>query len=344
MRKKYILLFFIFITGHFLDLNAQIKIDFRISAFESFSSGISIQIIPSSGGRKIKTQGVSSSGTCTVKLAFNDLYTVRVEKNGFVSKIIEFNTDVSQSVIDNADDFPKKRISIILYPQRKDVDVSLFSRAIIRFSYDREMDDFVRDTNYDKALASNIQIIERKLGKSALVVKNIDKKSIRTVKRTNPKTEPKLVKSVKQEAKIVGNRANRKVVRPTVKKKIRAGYNPQEYGTNNGQSSYVYPLVAITEEIPYAERILGLNIYQKAIIQKEFDDFRSKAQIAFDKHDYLLSRYFLIRAKELMSLEEEELSRIQEIELIIKTKEIQTFQNKYKAILKTNKIILFIIN
>lgn len=210
MKRLYYLFFFIllFVTPNIA--SAQLKVEFNVSIFKGDLKNTYVEIIQASNGKEGARYRVKKSGECKINLKFDNLYLLRVEKKGYVSKVVEINTDVPKDVQDDSGSFPLKKIFLKLYPQRKDVDVSFFDQAIEKIAYDEDMDLFVDDAEYIKAIRNTVDGIEDKL-KQAPVINNDD---LALNDNSKPLTEDKALTKDKDLTKDRDLAKDRDLVKP----------------------------------------------------------------------------------------------------------------------------------
>lgn len=314
MKRIYAFFFISIFVCFFNEIHAQIKIDFKITLFEEESKGV--KLIITSSKVKEKNRTANSSGRCTIKLDYNDFYTIKVVKKGYVSKIVEFNTDVTQEIIDQGDDFPKKKIKLTLYPNKKDVDISLCSKAVVKYTYDRDMDDFMRDKRYELAIAPDLKILEDKLK-----IRDVKTKSLAVVS----KKEEKIVKPIsKPVVRPVVKSVNKKKVVKEIKAKrfVNSSHNPRKK-ISHSTSERVYPLYAEKDDRTYIERGTDLNNTQIAMAYEKFDKLIEKARKSYVDNNYALARYYFENALLLVRLEGENLRMYKSID-----KKIQEIKEK----------------
>ncbi|MCT4599452.1 MAG: hypothetical protein N4A32_00940 [Marinifilaceae bacterium] len=169
MKRLNYLFFFIllFLTPNIA--SAQLKVEFNVSVFKGDLKNTYVEIIQASNGKEGARYRVKKSGECQIKLKFDNLFLLRVEKKGYVSKVVEVNTDVPKDIQDDSGSFPVKKVFLKLYPIRKDVDVSFFDQAVEKIAYDEDMDLFVNDAEYIKAIRNTVDDIEAKLKQAPLI-------------------------------------------------------------------------------------------------------------------------------------------------------------------------------
>lgn len=288
MKRIAVFLFFFFLLAcccH--ELEAQIRIDFKVSLYEKKARGIKLLI--NSSKLKEKTRSLNSSGKCSMKFKFNDFYTIKVVKEGFVSKIIELNTDVTQDVIKEGGDFPKKKIKLTLYPNKKDVDISLCSKAVVKFAYDRDMDDLMRDKKYEMAIAPDLKILEDKLKMKDMVTKDL------AVVQVPIKKEKKTI----EEKKVVVKPFVKPIDKPLLKKKI-----IKTKVSVVTSSKLEKRKESLKKEITYPSNYYEV---QKTLAYKNSKELIEKARFAYKNENYPLARYYFDNAILLVHLDGEDL-------------------------------------
>lgn len=338
----------IFLLNLSIGLKAQVKIEFKVSVFEGTPRGARVVAAPSIEEKKSKTYSVSKNGDCDVNIPYNDLYTLRIEKEGYVTKIIEVNSDVPESVITEGSSFSKKKIEITLYPEKKNVDVGIFKQPVIKLAYDRSYDDFIRDTDYEDALkgrankvesdlkipspksaeiasaeipksesAINKPVIPRELSSNKLVVappKKIEKKEVVELK---PKPKKKLSNSKKKKET------------SSTKSKYKPVY-PRTDRLELAASNDVYMGTKIPDNLPYIEQHKNLNSIQLRMIDEQYDDLIKKAEEAFKSGNFLNSRFFYNQAIYLKGKDNSIAEKLGEIDVLINERRMATFNKEFK--------------
>lgn len=304
MKRIAVFLFFFFLLACCCnELEAQIRIDFKVSLYEKKARGIKLLI--NSSKLKEKTRFLNSSGKCSMKFKFNDFYTIKVIKDGFVSKIIELNTDVTQDVIKEGGDFPKKKIKLTLYPNKKDVDISLCSKAVIKFAYDRDMDDLMRDKKYEMAIAPDLKILEDKLK-----IKDIETRNLAVVQAPKKEKKKPIVKK-----KVIVKPSVKPIEKPVLKKKTIKATEPVVSSAKkvrkkkSSKNERIYPVY-------YSEA-------QIAMAYKNSKELITKARLAYKNANYPLARYYFDNALLLVRLEGENIKMYNSID-----KKIEEIKNR----------------
>ena len=150
MRFIYLLMFFLTIvkidsTAQTDSLNTKIKfeIDATINFDHGDTLGLKVQLILDS--TVIET--VSDKSSPIFFLAYNQIYLLRISKEGYITKTIEILTTNIKIQIWNDGFFPYK-MKLRIFKQQKDKIIE-FTQSISTIFYDKRFDDFGYKTNYN---------------------------------------------------------------------------------------------------------------------------------------------------------------------------------------------------
>ena len=344
MKRFFNILLVIFLVCVYSNIDAQVSFQINVDVYNGSTKGAMVLLSSSSG--LVQKQAVRTSGKNKFNVKFNDLYTIKIEKKGYVTKLIEINSDVPQSVIDDDTKFNRKKIDVKLFPKKGSIDLSLFERPVIKYAYDRDMDDFVRDRDYEEAIASNINSIEKRL-------RVVDKKPKTLAVNKNipvapkPIIKPKVVKpaSKKVNPPVREKKIKKKIVKPVVKKKvepkkqkrivpkapIRSSY--KEMIADNSKS-IIYPYPVKVVDLPLVEREKYLTSIQRGMIDKDFNSYLSKANKSLEEKKYLLAEFYFLKASKLKRLDEESQELFDGIGNLVRLTEAKRLSIRVKPLVK----------
>jgi len=338
MRNLVRYIFVLFLLLLAINVKAQVNLELNISIYEDSPRGTKVNVIPSSSKSSTKTRSVKRTGRCNLSLKYNDLYTIKIEKDGYVSKIVEVNSDVPESVINEGEEFPKKRIDVVLYPIKGGVDVKIFKQPVVKIAYDRDYDDFVRDREYEQALKGKINKTENDLKIPDLKKKDIaisttpKSVSIPDVKTPRPSRRLSSNKPVVRKSKKV-IKSNVTVVKKPVISKVESKYKSVYKPSTIKAIDDVYAGTDVSEDAPYLERFTNLNNIQLELINNKYKDLLAKADKAFKDKEYVISRYFYHQAIYIKGVDVSVKERLVAIELKLKNNALERFNTRYHFLL-----------
>lgn len=147
-----------FLSAQSLDINGNIVI--------SDASPDNARIVIVKNGSKIDEQVLTKKGRFDLKLALGSDYKLTFEKDGYVTKIVNVNTEVPEEVIESNPNFPPVKLIINLLPTVQDVDLSVFDQPIAILAYSAEVDDFTFDKDYSNKIKDRVAQTEQKIKQS----------------------------------------------------------------------------------------------------------------------------------------------------------------------------------
>lgn len=162
MKKIYLLILCLFVcpflSAQSLDINGNIVI--------SDAAPDNSRIVITKNGNKIDEQVLTKKGRFDLKLALGSDYKLTFEKDGYVTKIVNVNTEVPEEVIESNPNFPPVKLIINLLPTVQDVDLSVFDQPIAILAYNAEVDDFTFDKDYSNKIKDRVAQTEQKIKQS----------------------------------------------------------------------------------------------------------------------------------------------------------------------------------
>lgn len=162
MKKIYLLILCLFVcpflSAQSLDINGNIVI--------SDAAPDNSRIVITKNGNKIDEQVLTKKGRFDLKLALGSDYKLTFEKDGYVTKIVNVNTEVPEEVIESNPNFPPVKLIINLLPTVQDVDLSVFDQPIAILAYNQEVDDFTFDKDYSNKIKDRVAQTEQKIKQS----------------------------------------------------------------------------------------------------------------------------------------------------------------------------------
>lgn len=158
--KKYflvlsLLLFTKLLSAQSLVINGYIVID------DASSEGSFLTIYKNN--EKLEERNISKKGKFDLKFGLDADYKLSFGKPGYITKIVEINTDVPAEIVESNPDFPPVKLIINLLPETEGVDISIFEQPIAILSYDYELDDFTFDKEYSSKIKDKIAQTEQKI-------------------------------------------------------------------------------------------------------------------------------------------------------------------------------------
>lgn len=116
---------------------------------------------------KIDEQTLNKKGRFDLKLALNTDYKLSFEQAGYITKIVNVNTEVPEEILESNPNFPPVKLIINLLPVVEEVDLSIFEQPIAILAYNHELDDFTFDKEYSDKIKTRIaqteQAVKRQL-------------------------------------------------------------------------------------------------------------------------------------------------------------------------------------
>lgn len=121
------------------------------------------RIIIHRNNEKIEEKNITKKGKFDLKLALGADYKLSFEKNGYITKIVNINTEVPDEIVETNPDFPPVKLIINLLPVVEEVDLSIFEQPIAILAYDYELDDFNFDKEYSAKIRERVAQTELKV-------------------------------------------------------------------------------------------------------------------------------------------------------------------------------------
>lgn len=147
-----------------LDLVGRVKVDGGIV------SGTKVIVLRD--GKKVKTL-TSGLAKFELTLDLNSNYILSFEKNGFVTKKLQFNTHVSD--MDEEKIYAPFGFTVNLFEQYDDVNIVVFNQPVGMIRYEEDLGEFDYDTDYTKSIQSQLddamKAIEQKKKEAAKLAK-----------------------------------------------------------------------------------------------------------------------------------------------------------------------------
>lgn len=116
---------------------------------------------------RIDEQTLNKKGRFDLKLALNTDYKLSFEQAGYITKIVNVNTEVPEEILESNPNFPPVKLIINLLPIVEGVDLSIFEQPIAILAYNHELDDFTFDKEYSDKIKTRIaqteQAVKRQL-------------------------------------------------------------------------------------------------------------------------------------------------------------------------------------
>lgn len=158
--NKYILLW----LGLFLSqiLSAQsLNINGSLVIDNASSEGARIVVLRNN--IELEKREIGKRGRFDFKFGLGADYRLFFEKDGYVTKIVDINTEVPDEIVQSNPDFPPVKLIVTLLPQVEGVDLSIFEQAIANLSYNYELDDFTFDKEYSSKIKDRIAKTEQEI-------------------------------------------------------------------------------------------------------------------------------------------------------------------------------------
>lgn len=125
-----------------------------------------VRVLIFKNNEKIDEKIVSRKGKFDLKLALNADYKLSFEKEGYITKLVNINTEVPPEIIEVNPDFPPMKLIINLLPQVAGVDISIFDQPVAILAYNAELDDFTFDKDYASRIKERIMQTEEAIRKA----------------------------------------------------------------------------------------------------------------------------------------------------------------------------------
>ena len=171
MNQRLLFLFFIF-SLVCLSLSAQnLQVNGNIIIENTSNEGARITIYKNN--TKLTEPEVSKKGRFDFKLALDADYKVCFEKEGYITKNVNINTEVPSEIVESNPNFPPIKLIINLLPKVENVDLSIFEQPVAILSYNQELDDFTFDKEYSERIRDRIAQTEQNV-KKQLALKGSD--------------------------------------------------------------------------------------------------------------------------------------------------------------------------
>ena len=116
---------------------------------------------------KADAKMIENSGKFNYDLEFGNDYIFEFSKEGFVTKKVSISTFVPIEVLSRDSQFPPFKFKISLFPAYKGLDLSIFDQPMGMIMYDKELDDFDYDRDYDSQIRDAIKRAEEEARKRA---------------------------------------------------------------------------------------------------------------------------------------------------------------------------------
>lgn len=163
---RYILI----ISFLFLTINVFSQEKFSITGkvqVEDGSPGGLIMIIHKDAV-KLEERSIPKTGKFSLKLDFGYDYELAFTKEAFVTKRISISTFVPADILETNSRFPAFKFSISLFPAYEGLDLSIFDQPMGLIMYNKEVDDFDYDRDYDDQIKDAISKVTDKARELAL--------------------------------------------------------------------------------------------------------------------------------------------------------------------------------
>jgi len=134
---------FILIIGGLYTVNAQYKVEGRIVEVGSDYNDVSVSIECSGSKKELKLTPI---GNFETYLEANKIYLFNFSKPGYVSKIIEFSTVISDEVY--FETIQPYYLPVRLFKTFEGVDTVFFKQPVAKIKFDEKLSDFADDRDY----------------------------------------------------------------------------------------------------------------------------------------------------------------------------------------------------
>ena len=109
---------------------------------------------------KMESKFVDNSGKFEYGLDFGNEYIFEFSKEGFVTKRVSISTFVPLDILSRDNQFPPFKFVVSLFPAYEGLDISVFDQPMGMVMYDKELDDFDYDRDYDAQIRDAIKKAE----------------------------------------------------------------------------------------------------------------------------------------------------------------------------------------
>lgn len=116
---------------------------------------------------KQESKLVDNSGKFEYSLEFGHEYIFEFSKDGFVTKRVSISTFVPTEVLNRDNQFPPFKFMVSLFPAYEGLDLSIFDQPMGMIMYDKELDDFDYDREYDSQIRDAIKRAEEEAKRRA---------------------------------------------------------------------------------------------------------------------------------------------------------------------------------
>lgn len=159
MNKYLFLAFILFVAGH---LSAQnILINAIIDINNDGPEGS--RIVITKNDIKVDEIAINKKGRADLKFSFGADFKLYFEKPGYITKIVDVNTEVPEEVLESNPNFPPMKLTINLLPRVEGVDLSVFDQPVGIWAYNHIIDDFSFDEEYSKKIKVLVDKTEQEI-------------------------------------------------------------------------------------------------------------------------------------------------------------------------------------
>ncbi|MFA9370666.1 MAG: hypothetical protein ACERIH_03065 [Labilibaculum antarcticum] len=116
---------------------------------------------------KMESGFVDNSGKFEYNLDFGNEYIFEFSKDGFVTKRVSISTFVPLDVLSRDNQFPPFKFMVSLFPAYEGLDLSVFNQPMGMIMYNKELDDFDYDRDYDAQIRDAIKKAEEEARRRA---------------------------------------------------------------------------------------------------------------------------------------------------------------------------------
>jgi hypothetical protein len=155
---------------------------FSINSFELHGkikveeSNISaVRIVVTKNGQEYKTFRTEASGKYTFNLDYNNKYIVAFKKSGYITLMIEINTNVTNEVLKWNNYRYKWRVDGYLFKEHKGIDFSFFNKPIQIIYFVEDKERFDVNYKYSKQFQKKFMEISSEIKKKKLEIAKQDK-------------------------------------------------------------------------------------------------------------------------------------------------------------------------
>jgi hypothetical protein len=116
-------------------------------------------------GKQIDLFYPKNNGKFEFSLKLNHQYMFWFEKPGFVTKKVNFNTQIPRAVLDNPDfePFPDFDFNVSLFKAYPEVDTMFFTKPVGKIKYSADINDFDYDKEYTLEIVNRMEEIENEI-------------------------------------------------------------------------------------------------------------------------------------------------------------------------------------